>query len=299
MDKFSDGSQDGYVELPVKAAWLNWTRGEAKLRALIATDPGLFFGGWRAFVTNKEGEANPVLPIPIVERVSEDGKHPYKVYAANALNFLPIQHRTRYELKVMVKDEQTGREFRKIAAVSKEKIQGYSPSRQVFGLVFADGSDEYAPAVVKVDKWSAFISFERAGQIWNKVKAPSGSALIRRYGSIGNTKGGDLMPTFEVFGQSRSTPIEAIDPRTPRFFQITPELDDLYEQSVAWKNCERWNASGKVEEVVESAMQKFLARAEDMYLTNVEIEQIVKENNGDYAAALSAIEENATLVDFS
>lgn len=296
MDMFSDGSSSGYVELPVPAAWLNWTRGEAKLRALIESDPAQFFGGWRAFFSNKDNEPNPAIPLPVVTRVSEDGKHSYKVYAANVVNFLPIQHRTRFELLAVVKDEQTGREFRKIVATSKEKIQGYSPSRQVFGLLFASDSEEYAPAVLKVNKWSSFISFERAGQAWNKVKPPEGYALIRRYGSVGNTKSGELMPTFETFAQGRSTPIEAVDIKFPRFYKVTPEILDLLKEAEEWRNCERWNASGKVEESAEdNAMQKFLARCEDLYLTNIEIEQIIKEHQGDYVAALKAIEEGVAL----
>jgi hypothetical protein len=38
-DKFSDGSASAYAELPVKPAYLRWTRGDAKLRALINSDP--------------------------------------------------------------------------------------------------------------------------------------------------------------------------------------------------------------------------------------------------------------------
>lgn len=298
-DRFSDGSQSSYAELPVKPAYLRWKRGDAQLRALINNDPALFFGGWRALVKNRDGENNPELPLPIVERVSEDGKHNYEVYATNVVEFLPIQHRTRFEYREKVKDLQTGRETQIIRSVSRERKQGYTPVRQVFGLVFV--GDKYAPAVIYIDTWSAFISFERAGQKWGKVRAPEGMALVRRYGSIGTTdKGsGKLMPTFEVYGDSRSTPIEAIDIARPRFVKITKELDELWENSQAWRNCERWNADGRVDEPVEdNAMTKFLKRCEELYLTNVEVEQIVKEHKGDYAAALKAIDEGA-LVDLN
>ena len=295
MSKFSDGTTEGYAELPVPFAWLKWTRGDAKLKAIAKTDPGAYFGGWRAFVTStdrttQEAHDNPVLPLPIVERVSEDGKHPYNVYASNVIEFLPIQHRTRFELRETVKDEQTGREYKKVVAISKDRREGYSPCRQIFGLVFMN--DKYSPAVISLDAWSNFISFEKAGQKWNKVVTPANQALVRRYGSVGvKDDKGNISPRFEVFGQGRSTPIEAIGLSKPRFIEITPELDELYENSIAWKNCSKWNADGKVEAdpEIDTALTKFLSVAEDLGLTNVEIEQLVKENNGDYHMALKAI----------
>jgi hypothetical protein len=294
-NKFSDGSTSGFEELPVPFAWLNWTRGDAKLQPLKATDPGAYFGGWRAFVNNTdrttgEEHANPVIPLPIVERVSEDGKHPYSVYATNVLNFLPIQHRTRFEMREKTTDQQTGREYNKLVAVSQEKRQGYSPCRQVFGLVF--NGEDYAPAVVVINKWSAFISFEKAGQKWNKIHAPAGTALVRRYGSVGiKDDKGKMYPKFETFGQGRSTPINAIDTEHPQFVPITNEINDLYEQSLAWKNCSRWNADGKVEEdpEVSTILTKFLSACDEIGLSNVEIDQIVKENGGDYSKCLAAV----------
>lgn len=298
-DKFSDGSASAYAELPVRPAYLRWTRGDAKLRALIKTDPALFFGGWRANVTNREGEPNPELPLPVVERVSEDGKHVYKAYASNVIEFLPIQHRTRFELREKVTDPTTGKEKQVIRATSKERRQGYTPVRQVFGLVFV--GEKFAPAVIYIDKWSAFISFERAGQAWGKVNVPAGHALIRRYGSVGLTdkQTGDVMPNFETYGESRSTPIEAIGRAQPRFVKITPEIDQLWQDSLAWKNCERWNAEGKVDEPVEdpAPMQKFLERCNELGLSNIDIEQLVAENKGDYVAALKAIEGGMSLED--
>jgi hypothetical protein len=289
--KFSDGSTSAYAELPVPAAWLRWTRGNAQLSPLIKTDPAQYFGGWRAFVTNKDGEALPALPLPIVERMSEDGKHAYKVYATNILSFLPLQHRTRFEMRTKVKDEETGREYEKTVAISKNKLPGYAPSRQIFGLVFDETKGMYSPAVLTVNKWSAFISFERAGQKWNKVAPKADQALVRRYGSIGVTKNGITAPNFEIFGQSRSTPIEAIEISKPYYVQITNEIDELYEASKAWKNCERWNGEGEVQETTEaSPMTLFLEAALALGLNDTEVAQIVKENNGDYTKALASIQ---------
>jgi hypothetical protein len=294
-NKFSDGSTSGYQELPVPFAWLNWTRGEAKLAALKDTDPGAYFGGWRAFVTSKdktsnEERENPKLPMPIVTRVSEDGKHQYRVYASNVIDFLPIQHRTRFELREKATDMQTGREYQKLVAVSQEKRQGYAPCRQIFGLVF--NGTNYAPAVLVINKWSAFISINKAGEKWNKIKIPAGQVLVRRYGSIGTADG---MPNFEVFGQGRSTPIDAIGLDKPSFIAETPELNDLYDKSLAWKNCEKWNAEGKADEPeVTPLVQKFNAACEEIGLSNIEIEQLVKESGGSIAKALQALVNEPT-----
>lgn len=289
---FSDGSAASYAELPVKVAYLRWTRGDAKLRNSIKSDPALFFGGWRAGVKNRDGEDLPALPLPIVERVSEDGQHVYNSYATNVLEFLPIQHRTRFELREKVKDPATGKENIVIRATAKEKRQGYTPVRQVFGLVFV--GEDFAPAVLYVDKWSTFISFERTGQQWQKVQVPDGMALVRRYGSVGEkSKEGAITPKFEVYGEARSTPIEAIDTANPRFVKITPHMVELFNKSKAWKDCSRWNAEGESGEVIgESPKQRFLKVCAEMKLSNIDIEQILKENGNNYAEALKAVEAN-------
>lgn len=292
MSKYSDGSASSYAELPVKVSYLRWTRGNAQLRALSQTDPAQFFGGWRANVTDKDGNANPELPLPVVERVSQDGKHIYKTYSSNVIEFLPIQHRTRFELREKSVDQVTGRDVVKIKATSKTKLQGYIPVRQVFGLVF--NGDKYAPAMLYIDKWSAFISFERAGQKWSKVKEPNGKVLIRRYGTIGK----DNLPVFETYAQSQSTPIEAIRLDRPRFVDDCTEFDELFQKSLDWKNCPRWNAEdNEVNETIggDPALKMFADRAKELGLSNIDIEQIVKEHNGNYAAALAAIEKGALM----
>lgn len=288
-DKFSDGSSSAYVELPVPAAYLSWTRGNATLKAIAESDPGMYFGGWRAFVRSiKENVELPSLPIPRVTRTSQDGRHEYEVYATNVLNFLPVQHRTRFEMREKTVDAETGREYDKVVAVSSKRLTGYIPYRQIFGLVFADNSDEFNYGVMKVYNWSGFISLEKAGQTWNKVSVPKGQALIRRYGSVGTKDG---RPKFETFGQGHSTPIEAIGLDSPRFYPVTDELNELWDAALPWKECERWNANGEVEEPVEtSAKQEFLDQCIALYLTNEEIEQILAENDNNYAKALAALQ---------
>jgi len=286
-NKFNDGSSSAYAELPVPAAYLKWTRGNAQLKAIAKNDPGAYYGGWRAFTIDRDGNPLPALPLPIVDRVSDDGKHPYKVFASNFVSVLPIQVRTRFELHMKVKDEQTGREYERVVSVSKEKRQGYAPNRQVFGLVFDPKTDEHAPGVLMVAKWSTFISFERSGQAWNKIDVPEGKALIRRYGTLGKKEGEVLTTNFEIFGQGRSTPIEAIGLNKPRFIEVTPEMEELYDKGETWKNCERWNAEGKIaEEDTASDKSLFLSKCDEIALSNIDIEQLVKESGGDYKQAL-------------
>lgn len=286
-DKFSDGSSSAYAELPVEAAYLSWRRGNASLKQIANVDPGAYFGGWRAFVKSQDNLPLPPLPIPVVQRVSQDGKHEYEVYATNVIDFLPIQHRTRFEMREKATDPDTGREYNKVVAVSNKRQPGYIPYRQIFGLVFAKDKDEYNPGVIKVYNWSAFISIEKAGQAWNKITVPDGQVLVRRYGSIGLKDG---RPKFETFGQGHSTPIDAVGLDQPRFYPITDELNELWDASLAWKDCERWNATGEVDEPAPvGAKQEFVALCETLYLTDVEIEQILAENDNNYAAALAAL----------
>ncbi len=291
---FTDGSSSGYAELPVPAAYLQWTRGNSQAQGAVKDDPALYFGGWRAFVQGHDNTPLPTLPLPIVRRVSADGKHPYQVYATNVLTFLPIQHRTRFELRERVVDPQTGREYERTVAVSKKHGDGYAPHRQVFGLVFGQG--ESAPAVLDVKRWSSFITFERAGGQWNKISVPSGKALLRRYGTLGHVRDGVALPSFEEYKKSLSTPIEAIGLDKPIFVDITPEMIDLWERSKAWAECPRWNAEGDVEDeppLVTVAQKEYEAQCATMGLTNIEAAALLKENGGDYDRALAALTGNA------
>lgn len=291
--KFGGFSGQQYAELPVPAAFLSWVRGNAQLRSVAKDDPAAYLGGWRAFVIGQDNVELPSIPLPVVERVSQDGQHPYKVYSYNYINFLPIQHRTRFELRQKVKDEQTGREYERVVNVSKTRLDGYAPYRQVFGMLYSTDGKLSAPAVLKIWKWSAFISSEKADRAWDKIKnIPAGKALIRRYGTVGKTKEGVVIPHFEVYGQSQSTPIEAIGIDKPVFVDITDELNKLYDGSLEWKNCPKWNSEGSVAlDETASVKSEFLKRCTEIGLTNVEIEQSLAENGNDYAAALASISE--------
>lgn len=292
--KFGGFSSPAYIELPVQVAYLSWVRGDAKLASIAKNDPAAYLGGWRAFVAGKDGIELPKIPLSIVDRMSEDGKHAYQVYSFNYINFLPIQHRLRFELRQKTKDEQTGREYDRVVNISQSRRDGYAPYLQVFGLLYAREMNTYAPVVLKVWKWSAFISIEKADREWDKIaKAgiPNGKAMIRRYGTVGTKTGEIVSPKFEVFGQARSTPIEAVGVVKPAYLDITDEMNNLYEQSLDWKNCPRWNAEGEMaEDDTNSPKSKFLKKCTDMKLSNIDIEQLIAEAGGDYEAALRLLD---------
>ena len=304
MRNYDEGSRSGYVELPVPAAWVKWSRGDAKLATLKKSDPAAFYGGWRAFLQHKERGSdsmvdNPTLPLPVVERVSEDGNHSYKVYATNVLSFLPLNWRLRYEYRVKIKDEQTGRETEKVMESSPDKKPGYQPNKQIFGLVFNSKTDDYAPAILFISTWSAFISLNKASEAWKKINhnTPAGQILIRRYGSLGVNSG--ATPKFEVYGQGRSTPIDAIGTEKPRFIADNPAFDKLFDDSVVWKNCPAWNAEGKVTEEDPSnggnpALIEFDAACKEARLSNIEIANLMTEAGGDPAKALELLNYGKT-----
>jgi hypothetical protein len=297
MRNYDEGSRSGYIDVPVPSAWVKWSRGDAKLASVKKTDPAAFYGGWRAFLQHKEKGSdkmvdNPVLPLPVVERVSESGEHPYKVYATNILSVVPIQWRMRYEYREKVTDPNTGRETEKVVQTSTIKQPGYQPNKQMFVLVFNSKTDEYAPAILFLSTWSAFISFNKAAEQWKKVKAPDGQILIRRYGSLGVNAG--ATPKFEIYGQGRSTPIDAIGTEKPRFIADNPAFDKLFDDSIAWKTCPAWNAEGKVTEEDPSNggnpdLMKFDQLADEAGLSNLDKAQLVAEANGDYKKAIESL----------
>ena len=248
-NKFNAGSEAMYAELPFPVNYLYWKRGNAQLSHLKDTDPAAFFGGWSASVKGKDDELPP-LPLNRVTRTSDDGSATYERYSTNVLHFLPIAHRLRYELreKSVNKD---GREEEKVIAVSREYVSGntvgYQPHKQVFGLVYDADLKVNAYAVLKLNKWSSYITFGKAESAWTKIKVTDEQALIRRYGTVGTkNKSGIIVPSFEEFNNGRSTPIEAIGLDKPFFVPVTAELDEIWDQAQAWAKCEKWNAAGKV-----------------------------------------------------
>lgn len=253
MNKFTAGNEAGYAELPFAVNYLYWKRGNAQLAHLKETDPGAYFGGWSASVKGKDGDM-PSLPLFRVTRTSDDGTA-YERYSSNVINFLPVAFRMRYELREKSFNAE-GREEEKVVKVSREYISGntvgYQPHKQVFGIVHDNELKVSAYAVLKLNKWSSYLSFGKAERAWVKVKVAENQALVRRYGSIGiKNKAGVIVPNFEEFNAGRSTPIEAIGVDDPIIINVTQELDNVWEQAQEWANCERWNAAGNTEAHVE------------------------------------------------
>jgi len=248
-NKFNAGAESSYAELPFPVNYLYWKRGNAQLSHLKDSDPGAYFGGWSASVKGKDADL-PSLPLNRVTRTSDDGSATYERYSTNVLHFLPIAHRMRYELREKSVNKE-GREEEKVIAVSREYVSGntigYQPHKQVFGLVYDSELKVNAYAVLKLNKWSSYITFGKAESAWTKIQVTDEQALIRRYGSIGTkNKNGVIVPVFEEFNNGRSTPIEAIGLDKPFFVAVTPELDEIWEKAQDWAKCEKWNAAGKV-----------------------------------------------------
>lgn len=252
--KFNEGVESTYADLPVQVNYLYWKRGNGQLEHLKEKDPGAFFGGFSAMVVDSEGNKLPTLHIPIVTRKSDDGKATYQRYATNVIHLLPIASRMRYELREKQFNTKRQRDEEKVVSVAREYVsgvtKGYQPMKQVFGLVYSPDGSTSAPAVLKIDKWSSFISFNKAVGVWMKVKVEDGEILVRRYGTVGaSDKDGNIFPNFESFNDGKSTPIEAIDVQYPMVVKITPEIDKLWEDSQAWAKCEKWHPSAKVQEL--------------------------------------------------
>lgn len=289
---FSDGSQDAYQELPVKVTGLGWRRGNSQLSGLREKDPAQYYGGWRGFVNDKDGNPNPILPLPVVTRENDTGKS-YQVFSATHIFFVPIRARTRFELRIKVKDETTGQDRNRVVALSKNRIKGYEPHRQAFGLVISKKDiEQRCPALLYIDKWSSFISFEKAGEKWKKIAPQPNSLVVRCYGTAGKNVDNKRVPNFETYGQSKSTPIEALGLDKPMFYIINDELDDLFDRSLAWQTCARWNANGEVvEDRAPTALELFSIRAKELNLSSADIEQVLAENDGNYSRALDSIQE--------
>lgn len=308
-----DGVKSSFAELPVQAAVMRWTRGDARLVAVKDVDPGQYFGGWKARVKKfgtTNDEFNPPLPYPIVTRTNEKGNASFEVFATNILHIVTVATRNRFELRSKAMNQALGFETTKVERVSLERKEGYQPMQQVFGLAFNPLTDEHYPVVLWIDAWSASISFNKASQVWKKtLKAiPEGTTLIRRYGSVGrmDKASGLLVPDFEEFGGGRSTPIMAIDVANPRYFKITDELTKLQEDAQEWKTCPRWHQEGKFgggqdeavvvgEEPINEWLVRLDARAKELHLTNLDIQDIVKHEGGDYKKAFMSIADSSQL----
>lgn len=308
-----EGIQGSFAELPVPAATLRWSRGDARLRVLKDTDPGLYFGGWRTRVKKfkgKDGEKNPAVPLPIVTRTDTKGSSTFDVYATNVLHFIPIRTRMRFELREKEFVERLGFDAFVVKRISLTKKDGWSPMHQIFGLVFNATTEEHAPALLWVDMWNAHISYGNAFGVWQKAVARLATkgvnTVIRKYGSIGKLEKdtGLMLPNMVEFKGGTSTPIEAIGIDNPRFYDLTEELQELQFGSLAWGEDPLWLKEGSVkgDNTIVSAMEEVLAdpflqmfsqRAREIGLTNIEIEDLLASSKHDYEKAYDEIKPEA------
>lgn len=309
-----DGVATSFVELPVDCAWVKWTRGNGQLAALRDTDPGQYFGGWKSRVVKfggKDGELNPVLPYPIVERSTQDASATFDVYATNVLHVVIIASRERFELREEVMDEKLGFKVNKVRKVALKRQEGFKPNKQILGWAFNPTTEEHEPVLIVLDAWNAYISFNNASTAWKKAtkNVAPGMSVIRRYGSVGKAgKDGKVLPVFEKFGEGTSTPIEAIDIAHPRLFKVTPELLALQTASQAWKTDPRWLQEGKIGQVTEENdnlsvesdaanpwLERFAKRAKELKYTDQDIADELAHAGGDYRKAYEAIADQSQL----
>lgn len=244
-----------YEQLPVPVARIEWSRGRKELAALLETDPGIYLGGWRAaFEYRKKSpsgeatlEAAPALPMRIVTRAGNEGD--YKVYADSVIDFFPLRSRTRYEFGHKEKTTY-GEKFVVDSVVTKHiKGSGGKPKKEIFGLVFGLNPEtkkvQYSPALIVVNHvWSTKFDLERIHTETKKIKAPEGQVLVWKIGTRGKQVGGKTVPVFLTNGESTTTPIELLSADKPFFFEVSEEIDQLFDASEAWAKCPTWNAEG-------------------------------------------------------
>lgn len=257
-NKYADETLQGdaYENLPVAAFnKIFWRSGDSRLSPLLTTDPGQYLGEFRSMVEmpatrDRDAIILPVLPWAVVTRRS--GRESYKRYSATEMSFRPIRARLRYvlyqrdEQGMKVKDA-NGRDVILSITKSFTKGSGYTPQKEVFGMVYAANGDFASYALLSIDAWSAFISYDRAVKEWEKVVAPDGQLVVYQIGTRGVTlKNGEIVPKTKTFNGGESVDIEALDTDKPRFIEVNEDFDSMWQISGAWATCKKWNAEIKV-----------------------------------------------------
>lgn len=263
--KYDDNTLQGesFALLPVETFnKIIWRSGDARLAPLLATDPGQYLGEFRSMIDlpargDKEAIVFPVLPWPVVKRKA--GRENYSRYSTTEMLFRPICARLRYVLfqrddkGQKVKDE-NNRDV--ILSITKTFVKGsgYSPQKEVFGIVYDASGSPRTHSLLSIDGWSSFISYDRAAKAWDKVPAPEGKLVVYRLGTRGTKdENGDTITKTKSFNGGESVDIEPLDLDKPTFIQIDAAFDELWESAQTWKNCPRWNAEkATVTHVVET-----------------------------------------------
>ena len=257
MNKYTDQTLQGdsFEKLPVESFnKIFWRSGDSRLSPLLNTDPGQYLGEFRSMVEmpatkDREAITLPVLPWKVVRRKS--GRESYTRYSATEMSFRPIRARLRYVLferdgqGMKIKDA-NGRDV--ILSITKTFVKGsgFTPQKEVFGMVYDDNGDFATYALLSIDAWSSFISYDRAAKEYEKVVAPEGQLVVYRLGTRGITlPDGDITPKTKTFNGGESVDIEALDLDSPSFIEVTEDFDNLWNAAEAWANCKKWNAESK------------------------------------------------------
>ena len=254
MNKYSDQTLQGesFALLPVETFnKIMWRSGDDRLPPLLETDPGQFLGEFRSMVempatNDREAVIFPVLPWRIVKRKS--GRETYQRYSTTEMLFRPIAARLRYVLfardaaNQVIKDE-NGRKV--ILAVTKNFVpkSGYEPQKEVFGIVYDDKGEPKTYALLVLDSWNAYISYDRAAKVFEKIAAPEGQLPLYRIGTRGTKDSdGNLTTKYKNFNGKNMVEIEALDADKPMFVTIDEEFDRIWEKAQEWVKCPRWNS---------------------------------------------------------
>jgi len=261
MNKYSDttlGNTTQFINLPVESFnKITWRGGDDKLSMLLDTDPGQYLGEFRSMVSttgtpDKPSIVFPVLPWPIMNRRS--GRESYQRYSTTEMLFRPITARARfvkYERGEDNKRIKGDNNRNKIIATSKDfpgKGSGYDPQKEIFGIVLDTSGNSVTYACLVLDNWNAFISYNNSASKFEAIKTPENKLIVYKIGTRGEVVNGEVIQKSKKFGEGNFVEIEPLDLATPMFFEITKEFDDIWEASQAWKDCARWNATGKAVE---------------------------------------------------
>lgn len=275
MNKYSDttlGNNTPFANLPVESFnKIIWRGGDEKLSALIANDPGIYLGEFRSMVSTtgtpeKPSIVFPALPWNVVTRRS--GRETYQRYSTTEMLFRPISARSRF-----VKYERAGDGKKikadngryKIIVTSSEfpgKGSGFDPQKEIFGIVLDTSGNSVTYACLVLDNWNAFISYNNSAAKFEAIKTPENKLVVYKIGTRGEVVNGEVIQKSKKFGEGNFVEIEPLDLAIPMLFDITKEFDDIWEASQVWKDCVRWNATGKAVETPMLDMAQELAGVE-------------------------------------
>lgn len=252
-NKYSDPTLQGesFALLPVPSFnKIMWRSGDSRLAPLLQTDPGQYLGEFRSMIDlpasdSREAITFPVLPWTVVKRKA--GRDTYSRYSTTQMYFRPISARLRYVLYLRDDKGQKIREKNRDVVVSVVKTfvkgSGYSPQKEVFGMVFDKDGKFHTYGLLSLDGWSSFISYDRAARAFDKIAAPEGKLIVYHLGTRGTQDAeGEIIPKVKIFNGGESVDIEPLDLDAPMFMTIDDGFDAMWSESQTWANCPRWNA---------------------------------------------------------